>query len=390
MSGEFRSYPRFREVDALTTFEELRGLTPDLASTWAGTNFDGLAFYPIAPARVDVKDLERVRNGVLAIAQACGFPEARRVHRDTGRGFDQTLAAEMPRLAPMLPGEAADAEVWNFITLRLLPDVAVWRNPLDDEYSLEPRADRFLGTRRGMFRQAWWRGYLLGPAACLDLTEDEMVQLVDRRGVVGHRPLASAIVDTHLRLALDPQYRRRSTIREVLKLARRELGRSAFETLGEDRIRSTVDALFARALGQAVVANVDASHEPADAPEPVESVRRFRDRAAPYLHLLSGSLHPLSRDESLEYAEHVRAHALRFGGDPVADRIASDLASLMGTWDDYSTEQTSLIRAACDYFILELDDVADHGPDGLLDDDDVVDALFFALGRERGAGAAGV
>lgn len=396
MTTSVGAYPHLRDVDALAAFQDLRGLSVSEAERRVDPRVDGLAFYPVAPLRVDARMLERLRDGVLEIARACGYPSRRRFANSEGVGFEQLLASRMTQLAPMLPGEAADAEVWNFITLRLLPDVAIWRNPLEGDESSVARVDRIIGTRRGMFRQAWWRGYLLGAEACIRLSEDELVQLADRRGVVGHRPLAEAIVEAHLSRTRQARYRRRPALREGLKLVRRELGRSGFEALGAQTIKARVEELFERFIaeqgfpmdsdeGAGIVenlANLDQGHAQVDRPD-------FRELAAEYLPLLSASLYPMSETEALVYAQRAREHAATLRGDPLAQRIALDLASLVGDWESFTADETSQIRAAFEYFLLEDDGVADHSEEGLLDDDAVTDALFAALGRERDTGSLG-
>jgi len=396
MNTPVGSYPRLRDVDALAVLQDLRGLSVAEAERKVDPRIDGLAFYPVAPLRVDAGFLNRLRDGVLETARECGYPSRRRFANGEGVSFEQLLASRMLQFAPMLPGEAADAEVWNFITLRLLPDVAIWRNPLEGDENSAARTDRIIGTRRGMFRQAWWRGFLLGAEACIQLGEDELVQLADRRGVVGHRPLAEAIVETHLSLAAHAGYRRRAAIREALKLVRRELGRSGFEALGPQLIRARVEELFERFIADDQLA-VDLDEDPRIAGDltrveqgrvPVERPD-FRKLAGEYLPMLSTSLYPMTETEALVYAEKAREHAIALRGDPLAQRIASDLASLVGDWENFTVEETSQIRATFDYFLLEDDGVADPSADGLLDDDAVVDALFAALGRERDTGALG-
>lgn len=83
-------------------------------------------------------------------------------------------------------------------------------------------------------------------------------------------------------------------------------------------------------------------------------------------------------------AEKSRRYAARFADGSLAGSIAADLSRLVDDWDAFSREERTFITAAFDYFLLEDDAVADDARDGLIDDNDVVDAVYVALDRQRG------
>lgn len=380
------SYPRLRDVEAHQLLLRLRSMTSREARDLIDLSTEGVLYYPMAPARVGTDDLVRIREAVVKIAAEFGFPLQEPAKPRDRPGFEQELAAKFVKIAQMLPAEAADAEVWNFITLRVLPDVAIWRYAFDDDRDPEPRAERLIGRRRGIFRQAWWRGYFLGPDACLRLTEDDFVQLADRTGIVGHPVLARAVVEAHLARVGNEDYRRREGIRDATKLLRRELGRTAFDSLRDDEVRAIVNGVFDRATGTT-------SPSPREQPEtrprakldPAESGRIFRDEAGPYLSVLAVHLTPISHGQALELAERARLHATSFGADPIAMQIVTDLVALVDDWEDFRPQERAMVHAAFEYFLREDDALEDHGPDGLIDDDAVVDAVYHALGLERGS-----
>lgn len=349
-------------------------------------NTEGVPYYPMAPYRIGKGELTQIRESVVKTAAEFGFPMQSVSKQHDRPGFEQVLASQFIEIAPMLPAEAADAEVWNFITLRVLPDVAIWRYPFDDDGDPEPRAERLVGRRRGIFRQAWWRGYSLGSDACLQLTEDDFVQLADRTGIVGHPVLARAVVEAHLARIGNGEYHRRAGIREATKLLRRELGRIAFDSLEADAVRAIVNEVFDRAAGTASsTQEAQSDARPRTKLDPAEAGRIFREGAAPYLGVIAVHLTPITHEKALELAERARLHASSFGSDPVATQIVSDLVALVDDWEDFRSQERAMVHAAFEYFLREDDAVEDHGPDGLLDDDAVVDAVYHALGLDRGS-----
>lgn len=386
MIGLPPSYPRLRDIEAQQLLSRLRSMTVREARELIELATDGVPYYPMAPSRVGTSTLTQIRESVVRIAAEFGFPLQAPITPQDQPGFEQVLASQFVEIAPMVPAEAADTEVWNFITLRVLPDVAIWRYPFDDDDDPEPRAERLIGRRRGIFRQAWWRGYFLGSDACLRLTEDDFVQLADRTGIVGHPVLARAVVEAHVARVGNGEYRRRAGIREATKLLRRELGRTAFDSLEEDEVRAIVNDVFDRATGTT-------SPSPREQPEtrprakldPAESGRIFRDEAGPYLSVLAVHLTPISHGQALELAERARLHAASFGADPIAMQIVTDLVALVDDWEDFRPQERAMVHAAFEYFLREDDALEDHGPDGLIDDDAVVDAVYHALGLERGS-----
>jgi site-specific DNA-cytosine methylase len=90
----------------------------------------------------------------------------------------------------LVPAEAAARDVWAFLGLVLLPDVAYWRYP-------EPPRDRVLGTdlTRHVFGRLWWRAQLVhspgdpDPYGALGiLGEAAFDQIYARRAALGGSP----------------------------------------------------------------------------------------------------------------------------------------------------------------------------------------------------------
>jgi len=431
-------WPRMPIDEAIVVVAKLWEMSPVTAVDMVNTDVEGRRFYATAPTRVDKSTLDQLRAKVVALAEKHGYPQNR--NRLT-RTFDQELAVLFAESVPMLPVEAADEEVWAFVTLSVLPDVAIWRWPamqgepdrtlVDDEGDSrsDSRTDRLLGKRRGVFRQAWWRGYLLGPDACLRLDEDNFINLTDRVSLTGYEVLGRLITQAHLDRIGQDAYDRRFTLRRALILVGREFGRIAVEALPEARIKAIVDRAFDRAtrdVADELEAKKAAAHakrapkdsaptsesnldvppaisETAAADEthaeevdsliggasasisaaPQDARAHFLEASAAYATVLEPMLVPVDYTTAMAMLFQAEHHVRALNGDPIAARIYDDLSDLMGDWASLDDDERSVVYAALTYFVEDEDFTADADPDGLLDDDAVVDCAFAALGRER-------
>jgi len=151
-------------------------------------------FHPHSSAhgrrRVTIAELRLIRERVLEIASTCGFPNQRVA--TPPNHFEQVLATRLPGILQMHPAEAYFAGTWDFLTLRVLADVAQWRWRLGSELN-SAVANRWRGDgRRQFLKQAHRRGVLLGNAV-LGLTEEDLMQIIERPGLTGNELIASAV-----------------------------------------------------------------------------------------------------------------------------------------------------------------------------------------------------
>ena len=123
--------------------------------------------------------LREIRDAVLALSAEYGFPEP--VRQLKGR-FDAHCSRYLVEQSGIPAAEAMRDEVWSYLTVVVLPDVAVWR--------FEGRAaERMLGGIRNTFQRLWLRGRLIAAGGdshesdwsllgCL--TEDAFVAILER------------------------------------------------------------------------------------------------------------------------------------------------------------------------------------------------------------------
>lgn len=180
--------------------------------------------------RVTREELDRLRSVILHTAQEHGYPDAARPAQRNS--FDKAAAKILHQQSAMVPGEAAQRQVWAFLALVLLPDVCVWRWPADSEGRYT--ADRFKGTdlTRHALARLWTRAHVLHEPQAADpysllsiLGEADLDQIMARRSALAGSPgLIRAIVRsyrddlTEAQHATSPREVLRETLMRLLRL----------------------------------------------------------------------------------------------------------------------------------------------------------------------------
>lgn len=147
-------YPRLPRTVTEDLYHAVRDQSPlDLAARWAAGH-DAQYFAATGGGRATSAKLKELRELVCAIAEEEGFPNEP-IGREVNP-FDMKVARAIHLHMDLVPAEAAVRQVWAFLALVLLPDVAVWRFP-------DPPRDRLLDTdiTRHVFGRLWWRAELL-------------------------------------------------------------------------------------------------------------------------------------------------------------------------------------------------------------------------------------
>jgi hypothetical protein len=91
----------------------------------------------------------------------------------------------------MSPIDGFNRDVWSYITMRVLPDLALWR------WKKNKTDERFIGgSERSCFQRLWLRSYVLGRNLASQLQEDEAVNIFERpEALGGNKRLSLAIVN---------------------------------------------------------------------------------------------------------------------------------------------------------------------------------------------------
>ena len=226
-------YPRLNNTYSMMLISEYSSKkSPAELSAFAATSNE-MAFHDAsATERVSDAQLKLLREELYALAVKNGFPEA--LKPATVRNFDQPASDILYQKMDLIPAESANQEIWNFLTLVLLPDIAAWRYP-NTQHKMD--FERWLGTERNVFRKLWWRQATLGKSLNELVGEDEAVGIMERPGLSGNPDVARAIVR-----AFDAVYKdfselgRSDVMRAVMVSVRRLVPLLNFEFYTEDEL----------------------------------------------------------------------------------------------------------------------------------------------------------
>jgi hypothetical protein len=128
-------------------------------------------------------DIAKVRAAVLDAVEP--WYSAGAVPRPQAAAFDLAMGHSLYEQLQIVPADAAHDETWSFLTLVVLPDVAVLRFP-------GMHADRLIGTPRNILRRTWLRQEVLGDllhSTAHPLGEDELVGLFERSALARNHAL---------------------------------------------------------------------------------------------------------------------------------------------------------------------------------------------------------
>jgi hypothetical protein len=253
-------HPRVaRELAAARILElepqALGGLSEDIQ-----LELPGRTFAPVGGREVTVDEIRSLRDGVLAVAQDCGFPEPPGIRQRVS--FDGRVGRLLHERMGISPHDAADEEIWSHLTLGPLVDVAVWRFPARREEQLLGRGPR------SVFRRLWWRAELLGPYSWDEehpLQEDETVQIMERPELVGNPAFARALARGFLRrVEVESGVQRMNLMRDALKRAYRLSPFLRWEALTAHQLGELIDRLFTEATAALLDGQTPAKLAPMD------------------------------------------------------------------------------------------------------------------------------
>ncbi|MGV0387969.1 hypothetical protein [Corynebacterium sanguinis] len=211
--GLFLSHFRLDQSDAIPLVKHFSGMS--IARIRVEVSIHSERAYPPAVSRQisSSEDHDRWRSEIVSLAEEFGFPHRTATKSVSYSAFDANLGNLLNSSLRLTPSEAGVEEVWNFLTLVLVPDVAAWRYPNN---SGNPLYDRWLGRPRNVLRKAWWRSYCLGPNLNLEIGEDEGVAVMERPTFGRNPVLAQMIVSEHLQRKGSANYSDTDLLRKVM------------------------------------------------------------------------------------------------------------------------------------------------------------------------------
>ena len=242
MNGTF-VYPRLPIEAARRLITDIRDASQDGVrgvSKLASISHPKAAPVATGGRQASAELLVSVREVVLdAVGDWVGNGE---VPRGQLADFDARLGGALHKSLGIVPADAAHAGTWSFLTLVLLPDVAVTRfNDLPDE--------RGLGTKRerNVLSRAWMRWEALGDML-LDgsppMGEDELVGLLERTAVARNRILVHELAKVVI--GYPGKTARSEYARELYKLVRHRTGPLMLDLLSPDELALLVQSEAAK------------------------------------------------------------------------------------------------------------------------------------------------
>ncbi|WP_107393232.1 DUF6339 family protein [Streptomyces agglomeratus] len=145
-----------------------------------------------AGARLDVEPLRDLIDDVMHL------------YRDDARTkADAWLAPRLHAALRLTRREAADARLWNFVSLSVAPDYVVWRHlPATGKNGFPPMvaAERFRGAHYTQaFSRLWWAAELFRDGADYRPVQvacgnQDVLNTVLRLDIIDHRPTAQALI----------------------------------------------------------------------------------------------------------------------------------------------------------------------------------------------------
>ena len=191
----FCSHRRLNRGDAVSIVTQLYGMSPADAIPLASTAHPKSYPPPIGRPLYSTAQLSSLREQVIELATEYGFPNRAVTKSEAFSRFDAELGNLLLRKLQLTPAEAGNEEVWSFLTLILLPDVAIWRFPNKNK---NPEFERWIGKPRNVLRKTWLRAYCLGEELNLQLGEDEGVNIMERPTFGLNPQLAKIIARKHV------------------------------------------------------------------------------------------------------------------------------------------------------------------------------------------------
>lgn len=150
----------------------------------------------------------------------------------------------------MNPIDGFSREVWSYLTIRLMPDLALWR------WNVNKTDERFLGgAERSCFQRLWLRSYVLGGELASQLQEDEAVNIFERpEALGGNKRLALSMANFIVtnRGVADKKSGEKVVTTEIVKQAAKRLRRAmsvqSVQTMSDGELETYVSKTFAETL----------------------------------------------------------------------------------------------------------------------------------------------
>lgn len=194
-------------------------------------------------------DLQELRDDVVSLAQKYGYPVRTSDKSPAFSDFDREVTHVLLKHIDAPVNDARSTELWNFLTVVLLLDVASWRFPNN---ARNPSFNRYLGSSpKSTFKKLWWRGHVLGVLSDR-IGEDQSVALLERTTVAGDPRLPKRVIETFFdRTRVSSSAKSLSDqFRSTMLITRARLATICVEALDDDQVAQLVQDCVDSALAR--------------------------------------------------------------------------------------------------------------------------------------------
>jgi hypothetical protein len=148
----------------------------------------------------------------------------------------------------MSPIDGFNKDVWSYITMRVLPDLALWR------WNVNKTDERFLGgSERSCFQRLWLRSYVLGGNLASQLQEDEAVNIFERPEALGGNRRLSLTIANYIvsnRGVVDSNSGEKIISTEIVKQTAKRLRRAMSVEVVQTMTEAELEKHVARTFGE--------------------------------------------------------------------------------------------------------------------------------------------
>lgn len=314
-----------------------------------------------ALARADEWHLREVRSAILEIGKSAGYRSGRvnesSPKAEERKAFDAALPGTLHNVLRMTPAEAASREVWAFLTLCVVPDIARWRYPKvpQKDGSFNNHYERYMGGPRNILRQSWRRGYALGKHRAI--FDEDGFEAIRGRRMFDNLPYAreySLELEHRLKTTKASQ---RTLTRQTCMLLQRWSSSFALDFMSSEQRRSLIAQAFdetERALAE----------EEGTSPD----IEKFFGLVP--IAIQDAGLY--SAEEIMDIRQQIDEYTSSLIGDlPRANKIRENLWMMLDAWDELDDLSQRVATCAIRYFLQSDDEIPDYAPGGLSDDEEI-------------------